>query len=82
MNPKLVGRWTIRAALSDDLLAVVDPSGRGDLLARAWSRKRWACEVCHVAHKSGAPVWRPLGNGNHRMERICLACVAGALSAV
>jgi hypothetical protein len=38
-------------------------------------RKSKACFVCEIVMPRGAPAYRPITNGDNRMDRLCVRCV-------
>ena len=48
------------------------------LWSRCKTRKLWSCWFCREEQPKGANGYRPIGNQDYRMERLCVRCVEGA----
>lgn len=66
--------YRLRERLSADVVALDSRHG-SQVFTACRLRKKTRCCVCYAVLKPGAEAFRPVTNGNNRMDRICGQCV-------
>jgi hypothetical protein len=66
--------YTFAKRLSATLVGLSSQYGE-QLWAAITLRKNKDCFVCEIAMPRGGKAYRPITNGDNRMDRLCVSCV-------